>query len=91
MEKKIGKNWGSVKIRVRCPYYITHSFPRRGAPLWTVVCEKLPTIAAECTMALEFHTRADRDQHMECFCMDKYYKCPVFRNITWELEEEEDG
>lgn len=90
MEKKIGKNWGSVKTYVRCPYYVTHSFPRKGSH-WTVVCEKLPTIAAECTMALEFRTRTDRDKHMECFCVDKYYKCPVFRHITWDLEEEEDG
>lgn len=91
MEKKIGKNWESMKTHVKCPYYVTHSFPRKGSHC-TVVCEKLPTIAADCTMVLEFRTRADRDKHMEHFCMNKYYRCPVFRSITWELmEEEEDG
>lgn len=81
-------SWSESKLLVKCPYYISHSYPRTG---YTVVisCEAPCPLPDDMAIQIKFRYTKERDQYMTDFCQSCYYRCPLFKFITKENEKNE--
>lgn len=91
MSREMTKNdWNSMAIKVKCPFYVSHSYNRCGSTP-SISCEKLPSMDGDVRTQVLFTNKVDRDDYMKKYCTDKFYKCSLCRHITWELEEENEN
>lgn len=81
-------DWQYAKIQVRCPYYETHT--PEWAKTYTVGCQKLPSLMADCSMQIRFKSARERDDWMRKVCMQGYYACPLFKYICEEEMERDE-
>ena len=82
-------DWVSEKIQVKCPFYISHTFPR-GKGATSISCEKLPEIEGNCTMQICFSDKKALDAHMAAYCKCfSFARCPLYKHIAEGLEKEE--
>ena len=83
-------DWGNEKTQVKCPFYISHTYPR-GKGATAIACEKLPDIENSCTMQICFSKKAELIKYMDKYCKCfSYQKCPLYRHILEEMEKEDD-
>ena len=82
-------DWNSMKIKVRCPFYVNHSFARTSTTP-SISCEKLPSIEGASGLKIPFPGKDVRDSYMKKYCIGEFYKCPLCKYITRELEDKED-
>lgn len=83
-------DWVSEKVQVKCPFYISHTFPR-GKGATSISCEKLPEIEGNCTMQICFSDKKALDAHMAAYCKCfSFTQCPLYKHIAEELEKEEE-
>lgn len=78
-------DWQYAKIQALCPYYETHT--PEWAKTYTVGCQKLPSLTADCSMQIRFKNVKERDDWMRKVCMQGYYACPLFKYICEEEME----
>lgn len=74
-------DWYSAKAKVKCPYYVDHSYPRPGSNP-TIACSKTEVIPECCNLQVRFKTKEERDEYMKRECMSNFEICPLYRIIS---------
>lgn len=83
-------DWGNEKAQVKCPFYISHTYPR-GKGATSIACEKLPGIKGSCTMRICFPEKKGLEEHMGNYCKCfSFPQCPLYKHIAEGLEKEEE-
>lgn len=81
-------DWTQAKIRIKCPYYVDHSYPRKGSRP-SIECLKPSSIKVDCDLQLKFKKMDVRDDYIRSYCESSYCTCPIFGIITREELEHE--
>ena len=76
-------DWNSTDIV--CPYY--HGTDVRGGRAY-IVCDGLDEY---CTMQMRFETLDRRRAHIEAYCAEKYWSCPVCDSLDFFHLKQEEG
>lgn len=68
------------EVLIKCPFFRAHSGRAIG-------CEG---ITDDCTIMINFHGKAARDQHEEIFCRNRFHYCEIYRAVyqKYEIDDE---
>lgn len=81
-------SWYWVKGKVKCPMYLSHSYPRKGFNP-CINCDTAGIMGRGCEFQLKFKNQKERDEFMQKYCENSYFKCKMFNHIEKMLKEEE--
>lgn len=69
-------NWYYECHHVKCPYYVDHSYPRRGSSP-KITC--YPEAGTEAYLQLRFKDITKRSDYMRAHCFTDFEKCTIYQ------------
>ena len=81
--------WYKERLKVRCPFYVDHTYPRRGSEP-KISCEAPESWKEEVDVQLRFKNKEIREAHMWRYCWGRYEACPYFKMKEMAEENEQE-